>query len=154
MSRLVALRDAGFEALAALHAQSFDRPWDADEIEAMAASHGALGLAAMEGRELLGFILLRALAGEAEVLTIAVDPTKRRQGVGRALIAAAAGAAASCGAEEIFLEVAEDNAAAIGLYEGAGYEPVGRRPGYYPRRGGAVDAILLRARLNTAPALV
>ncbi len=154
MSRLVALRDAGFEALAVLHAQAFDRPWSAAEIETMAAAHGAFGIAAMDGRALLGFILLRALAGEAEVLTIAVDPRRRREGLGRALIEAAAATAAIAGAEEIFLEVAEDNPAAIGLYEQAGYEPVGRRPGYYPRAGRAVDAILLRARLNSAPGVV
>lgn len=154
MSRLVALRDAGFEALAVLHAGAFERPWSSDEIETMAAAFGAFGMAAMEGREVLGFILLRAMAGEAEVLTIAVAAGHRRQGVGRALIEAAAATAKSVGAEEIFLEVAEDNPAAIGLYEQAGYEPVGRRAGYYPRSGGAVDAILLRARLNSAPAAV
>ena len=66
---------------------------------------------------------------------------------------AVAGTAASFGAEEVFLEVAEDNPAAIRLYEAVGYEPVGRRKAYYERRGGAVDAILLRARLNTAPSV-
>lgn len=154
MSRLVALRDAGFEALAALHAEAFDRPWASDEIETMAAAHGAFGVAAMEGRDLLGFILLRAMAGEAEVLTVAVAAGRRRQGVGRALVEAAAATARSVGAEEIFLEVAQDNPAAIALYEEAGYETVGRRPGYYPRAKGAVDAILLRARLNSASAPV
>lgn len=153
MSRLVALRDAGFEALAALHAKAFDRPWSVAEIETMADGHGAFGIAAIEGGELLGFILLRAMAGEAEVLTVAVEAGRRRQGVGQALVEAAAATARSVGAQEIFLEVAEDNPAAIGLYGKAGYEPVGRRPGYYPRARGAVDAILLRARLNSAPAV-
>jgi ribosomal-protein-alanine N-acetyltransferase len=151
--RFVTLLDAGYDALATLHAGAFDRPWSAEQIEALAVSPGALGMAAMNGKALLGFVLLRVVAGEAEVLTIAVDRAHRRQGVGRALMNAVAGTAASFGAEEVFLEVAEDNPAAIRLYEAVGYEPVGRRKAYYERRGGAVDAILLRARLNTAPSV-
>ena len=151
MSRLVALPQAGFEALAALHAQAFERPWSAAEIETLAAAPGALGLAAEDDGALFGFVLIRAVAGEAEVLTLAVDPAQRRQGLGRALMQAASSAAAGAGAEEIFLEVAEDNLAALALYTGAGFAPVGRRPAYYPRKTGAVDAILLRARLNSGP---
>jgi ribosomal-protein-alanine N-acetyltransferase len=150
---LVSLREAGFEPLAVLHAASFDRPWSADEIEAMASSPGCFGMAAVEGREILGFILMRVAAGEGEVLTVAVDPAARRKGVGRALMTAAAETAKACGAEHIFLEVAEDNDAAQALYAVSGYEPAGRRPGYYARGLGKVDAILLRARLNSETAL-
>ena len=42
-----------------------------------------------------------------------------------------------------FLEVAEDNAAARALYRAAGWNETGRRRGYYPRPGGALDAITL-----------
>ena len=61
---------------------------------------------------------------------------------------AAALAARNLGAEQMFLEVAEDNAAALALYRRAGFEAAGRRRGYYPREAGAaVDALLLVRKL-------
>ena len=97
-----------------------------------------------------GFILCRSIAGEAEILTLAVDPARRRRGAGRALVEAAAGMAATLGAEEMFLEVAVDNPAALALYEAAGFARVGRRPGYYARTDGAdVDAVVMRRELNS-----
>ena len=99
-----------------------------------------------------GFVLARAVAGEGEILTLAVHPTVRRRGVALALVHAAAGLAQAMGAESLWLEVAQDNAAALALYAAAGFEEVGRRSGYYPRAEGAVDALSLRCRLNSAPA--
>ena len=92
-----------------------------------------------------GFLMGRVVAGEAEVLTIAVDPAARRQRVGAALMARFLGEAKARGAEVAFLEVAADNLAALGLYEGAGFAPSGRRRGYYHRPdGAAIDAILMQ----------
>lgn len=129
------------DALAALHAAAFEHPWAASEIAALAAQPGAFALL-VEG---LGFILCRVAAGEAEILTLAVDPAARRQGLGRALVEAAAGIAAQAGAETLFLEVADDNAAALGLYTGAGFSGVGRRRGYY---ASGADAVVMRLALN------
>jgi ribosomal-protein-alanine N-acetyltransferase len=49
----------------------------------------------------------------------------------------------------MFLEVRISNAPAIGLYEAAGFEPVGRRHAYYPAtsRGMAEDALVMRRTL-------
>ena len=67
-----------------------------------------------------------------------------------ALLAAAIGLAQESGAESMFLEVAEDNAAALALYAKAGFTEAGRRRGYYRRSGGtAVDARVLRLDLNS-----
>ena len=101
----------------------------------------------------LGFVLLRRLAGEAEIITLAVRPDRRRCGVGRALVQAAVGAAAASHAEVMWLEVAVDNEAAIALYHCAGFETVGRRPRYYANGGGeATDALVMRHVLNSAAA--
>lgn len=128
-------------ALAGLHATAFDHPWAASEIADLAAQPGAFALLA----EARGFILCRAIAGEAEILTLAVDPAARRLGVARALVEAAAGVAAQAGAETLFLEVADDNAAALGLYAGTGFERVGRRRNYY---ASGADAVVMRRTLN------
>ena len=141
-------------AMAAVHATSFDAPWGADEIATLLSGPGGFGLVVRkpETGAIAGFILARAIAGEAEVLTLAVDPAHRRSGVGLALVEAAAIAAAAAGAQSLFLEVASDNQAALALYRSAGFGQVGQRPAYYRREAGAVDALVLRRDLNRPPA--
>ena len=137
------------EVLAALHASAFDHPWPVGDILALIAS-GAVALA-----EDGGFILIRAAAGEAEILTLAVDPAARRAGLGRRLVEAAAVRAAAQGAQTLFLEVADDNEAALALYRAAGFAQTGRRKAYYKRTApdGAAqmrDALIFARALNSA----
>ena len=133
-------------ALAAIHAEAFDAPWSE---QALADLMRSLGVVAFEGEG--GFVLVRVLADEAEILTLAVVPSARRRGLGRALVRAAVGAATAAGAQALFLEVAAGNTAAVALYEGEGFERAGTRRGYYARPGGqAEDALVLRRALNRA----
>lgn len=143
----MSVREAGpgdLDALAELHAAAFQPGWSAADIAAL----GAVALI----EEDAGLILVRTVAGEAEILTVGVRPELRGGGVGRRLVAAALQAARKDGAASVFLEVAEDNPAARRLYAGQGFEEVGRRRGYYSRPGaGAADALVLRRALNTTP---
>lgn len=145
--RLARREDAA--ALAAVHAQAFDAPWSAADIAALMDTPGLLAWL-VETPEPVGMAMVRVAAGEGEILTIGVAPSARRAGVGDALVAAAVVAAAARGADSLFLEVAADNGAARALYAKAGFEPVGRRAGYYRRAPGpAVDALVLRRTLNS-----
>lgn len=130
------------EDLAALHARCFDtpRPWSAHEFASLLEGRGTFLLEAPQG-----FLMGRAIAGEAELLTVAVDPKARRAGTGRALVAAFAGKAAAMEAEEAFLEVAHDNLAARRLYQAKGWLEAGVRRRYY---GPATDAIVMRLTLR------
>ncbi len=147
------LLPVGLEATAALaevHAAAFDKPWSAKDLAALMESPGVGAVAAGSDAGFDGFVLVRSVAGEAEVLTLAVRPDARRAGIGLALTEAGAGIAAATGAEVLWLEVAADNDAAISLYRRAGFEAAGRRAGYYQRAAGpAVDAIVLRRVLNS-----
>ena len=134
--------------LARLHAISFDRPWGAMDIHQLLTT-GAAGLIADEA----GFILWRAAGGEADILTLAVDPARRRTGLGHSLTLAALAAATDSGAKVMFLEVAADNPAAIALYEKAGFSRAGLRKAYYVRTKGFADALVLRRALNRDEAL-
>ena len=137
--------------LAALHAASFAAGWDAGEIADLLTGPGGFGLVVEAGGEPCGFILCRAVAGEAEVLTLAVAPEARGQGLGLGLMSAALGLARAAGAETLFLEVAADNAPAVALYQRLNFERIGLRPGYYARGdGGPVDALVYRLRLGVA----
>jgi [ribosomal protein S18]-alanine N-acetyltransferase len=73
------------------------------------------------------FILARTVADETELLAIVVAPELRRKGWGRHLLAQLRMARPG----KIFLEVAEDNFAGLGLYERHGFVQVGRRVRYY-----------------------
>jgi [ribosomal protein S18]-alanine N-acetyltransferase len=148
------LRPVGAEAsfdLADLHDRAFDRPWTAVEFEDLLKSPGVFAVLgeADEPAQAKGFILCRSIAGEAEILTVAVDPAARRRGWGAALVEVAAGVAAETGAEALFLEVAVDNVAAIALYQSTRFAKVGLRKGYYPHPDGAKDAVVMRRALNT-----
>ncbi|SHI32401.1 ribosomal-protein-alanine N-acetyltransferase [Roseomonas rosea] len=140
------VRPDEIEALAALHGRAFPpaERWGAVAIRAMLAMEGAFGLAAdVAGGGCGGFILARAVAGEAEVLTLAVDPSQRRQGLGGRLLAAALAESARRGAETLFLEVSEANAPARALYARASATEIGRRRRYY---ADGSDALVLAIR--------
>lgn len=132
--------------LASLHVHAFgSEAWSAAQIE------GSLRLATTQGHgvwldgRLVAFCLVQRLEDEAEILTICVDPDERRRGLARQLLRFVIEAQKS-GA--IFLEVAQDNAAAISLYESCGFQLTGRRPGYYRRAEGSVDALNYRYLVN------
>lgn len=132
--------------LAELHAAAFSTPWDAPAFEALLDQTGVFAI-----EEPDGFILLRAVADEAEILTLAVRPPARRRGLGVRLVSEGATASASRGAARLFLEVADDNVAALALYARAGFAEAGRRPGYYARPGGGrQDALILALNLPAA----
>lgn len=128
--------------LAALHMRCFTlpRPWSADEFADLLASRGIFLLARPSG-----FLLGRVIAGEAELLTLAVDPDARRLGMGAALTQEFAQRAAAMGADCAFLEVAENNAAARALYASCGWSDAGRRRRYYAPD---LDAIVMRLEIN------
>jgi ribosomal-protein-alanine N-acetyltransferase len=126
--------------MAAVHAAAFpDEPWDAGSFAALLSQPGVFGLIDPRG----GVLLLRVAADEAEILTIGVTETRR--GLGTALMQAAIGRAKNLGAAVIYLEVAAQNAAALGLYNSLGFAPAGRRAKYYANGD---DAVILSLRLE------
>lgn len=92
-----------------------------------------------------GFAIGRAVAGEVELLTLAVSPSARRTGQGRALMELFETEAKSRGATESFLEVAADNEAAIALYVSHGYCESGLRKNYYTHPDGSkISALVMK----------
>lgn len=91
------------------------------------------------------FLIGRVIADEAELLTLAVAPAARRQGLGRRLVGDFTATARDSGARQGFLEVASDNAPAQALYAAAGWRRAGLRRNYYAP---GVDAIILSRALT------
>lgn len=128
--------------LAALHRRSFRTPAPWSEADFAAFMADPLAFLLVEGDA--GFLLGRAVAGEAEILTLAVAPESRRLGLGRKLVARFVYQAQLRGADTAFLEVSAQNAAAIALYESAGFAATGRRRAYYATpEGMRIDALVM-----------
>lgn len=125
------------DRLAALHARCFarPRPWSGAEFSALLESPHTFLLTRPRG-----FLLGRVVADEAELLTLAVAPDARRQGIASALVAEFAATSRVRGAGRAFLEVAADNVAAQALYRATGWRETGRRRRYY---GPDLDAIVM-----------
>lgn len=122
---------------------SFADPWSPRDF-AESLAHGVVFLVAVGPDDrVAGYLVARQMADEAEILNVGVDPRSRRQGIGRALVAAGLERVRALGAAQVYLEVRESNGAARELYRGFGFEEVARRPKYYRRP--VEDAILLRA---------
>lgn len=142
------LTSAYADVLAALHARVFPRPWMALDFRQMLESGIVFGRLAATGDGPVGFALFRAMAEEAEVLTLAVDPGFRRRGIAAALLNACQAEAGVRGAQKIFLEVAESNTAARTLYQALRYETIGCRSGYYLLEDGSREnAVVMGLRL-------
>jgi ribosomal-protein-alanine acetyltransferase len=92
---------------------------------------GVLALVSEDDRKVTGFLIGRELAGEAEILNLAVLAVNRRRGEGAALLKASMDELRVRHVSRVFLEVRESNAAGTAFYEKHGFSKTGRRAGYY-----------------------
>jgi len=141
------------QPLAILHRACFpDDPWDAGALTRIMALSGAFGWLAWEEDAPVGFVLVRDLGNECEILSLGVEPRWRRRGAAQALLFAAIAETRRRNLSSVVLEVAVDNDPANALYAALGFIPVGRRQRYYHRPDGRADALILRLALPAAAA--
>ncbi len=119
--------------LAALEALSFSTPWSGEQYTAMMRGGMCRVLGAFDGARLLGYVAFapHLAAGELEIYNIAVAEARRREGLGKRLLALLFELGRANNMERAVLEVRTGNVAAIRLYEGAGFTRCGLRKAYY-----------------------
>ena len=135
-------------AVAELEAACFSEPWTQRQLASEIARGDERALVAVAAGEVVGYLLHRIAADQAELLRIAVRSGRRRRRVASRLLDALCERLRIAGVRSLFLEVRATNTAAIALYRRLGFDLVGRRPEYYANGD---DALLYRFEVGAAP---
>ena len=111
--------------------ETISPPWTHGGLLSEIHSEDSYFALAIENSTILGFIILRRMADESELLQIAIDETYRRKGAAETLIKAAFNWAHINEISTIYLEVRKSNEAAIALYKKHSFKESGQRKNYY-----------------------
>lgn len=123
--------------LAAMRAACFDKTWEVKEFTELLKKPDMICLIIPQ----TAYAIAQCIPPEAELITIAVVPEFRRQGIAENLLQQIWQTLQDRDIHLLHLEVNEKLAAARALYEKLGFTAVGRRADYY---GPGQDAILMR----------
>ncbi len=137
--------DFVMQVMNAAFGDRFGEAWTRSQCAGILPMNGVLLVIAGDCRtgETIGFSLSRSVADESELLLLGVLPSRHREGVGGRLLDDFIDRARSRGAARVHLEVRDGNPA-VGMYQGAGFQPVGRRRNYYHAPDGRrFDALTL-----------
>lgn len=129
------------EALVELERRAFAEPWSRRALAGQLAHPRGLTLVAAHAGELQGYAGFLDLGGEVELLRVAVDPARRRRGLGRRLVEAGL---ARLGAAVCRLEVRAEDRGARAFYHRLGFAEDRRRRRYYADGGDALDLVRRR----------
>jgi ribosomal-protein-alanine N-acetyltransferase len=120
------------KAIAKIHTANFAHGWSENDILSMMSDKNTLCLVAENSKShsIAGFIIVKTVLDEAEILTIAVDKKYQNQKLGSQLLEKSLPELKMRGVKSFFLEVANDNQAALKLYTRFNFKQVGTRKGY------------------------
>jgi len=134
------------DAIAAIERASFGDPWSRKSFGESLA-HDFVRMSVVEdGAGMAGYSVVWISGDESELANFAIDPARRRTGLGTALLDVLLKETHDEGAQVMFLEVRSSNIAAQRLYASRGFHEVGRRAMYYKHPD--EDALVLRRDLG------
>lgn len=123
------------EHLSKIHYVSFSKGWSDGELEKMLSNDNYQSFVAHPPKtsksKPSGFVFVRSILDEAEIITIATNPKVRRKGIARQLMSAVIRQLEYDRKSKLFLEVDEANLAAVKLYKSLGFKKIAEREGYY-----------------------
>jgi ribosomal-protein-alanine N-acetyltransferase len=141
-SELPAIRRLAYSDLpqvVAIERRAFPSPWSLAMFVLELSKPSGICLAAILHDRVVGYLICSRYADVWHLMNIAVEPSRRRRGIGRAMLAELLDRA---GLEDPYtLEVRTSNQPAIALYESFGFRPSGTRPRYYHDTG--EDALIM-----------
>ena len=123
----------------------FNKSWSKKTFQNLLDHQDVEVWVALQGGDLLGYVVLQCSGDEAELINIAVRKGKRKLGIGSALLSKTVDVAVGLDVKKLFLEVRSSNQQAISLYERFGFDQVGMRKNYYsnPREDAQILCRLL-----------
>lgn len=150
MSDILKISPDVYDVIAELHQMAFEQGWSAQSIADLFEKQDASGWVLKTHGTLTCFAITLPCVDNSELITIATHPDFRGKGLAGQLLRFAIEANRQLDFAQLLLEVAEDNLAAIALYEKTGFQVDGRRPRYYQRKDSpAKDAILMSFNLRS-----
>ena len=130
--------------IAKLEEEIFSDPWSYRDVQDLICTEGSMCFTAIDGGEVIAYVIGRLIAPEGEIYRVAVKPEKRQRGIGYRLLDYAVKTSKGHGLERLFLEVRSKNLPAVKLYTAYGFKQIGLRKNYY--KNPTDDAlIMLRA---------
>ncbi|WP_430461351.1 ribosomal protein S18-alanine N-acetyltransferase [Thalassolituus sp. LLYu03] len=130
-----------FDAIWAIECAAHFHPWPESVLRRYLSKPGSTWVLEDQGA-VVAYAVITLIAGEAELLMIAVNPRLQGKGYGRTLMDFLQQHLLDNHATQWFLDVRESNHKAIALYESLGFCQAGCRPNYYPTEQGSEDALL------------
>ena len=118
-------------AIAEMELNIFGDPWGQKDIFSYICSDTGMCFTALDGGEVIGYIIGRKIPPEGEIYRIAVRPDRRQRGIGYRLLSYALKTERGSGVETVFLEVRESNIPARALYKAYGFNEISIRKNYY-----------------------
>ena len=118
-------------AIAEMEVNIFGDPWGKKDIFSYICSDTGMCFSALDGGEVIGYIIGRKIPPEGEIYRIAVRPDRRQRGVGYRRLSYALKTERGSGVETVFLEVRESNIPARALYKAYGFNEISIRKNYY-----------------------
>lgn len=144
--KLVPMAEGDIDAVLEIEKLSFPTPWSRRLfLNELANPDSQIVLAKDDVDTILGYICFWTVADETHIMTLAVHPEFRKQGIGKKLFAFALEFSEASGVNYFALEVRERNNAALEFYKRFGFRVAGIRKGYYRDTG--EDAVLMELEL-------
>ncbi len=146
MLRVEELREQELSGVWRLEKEIFSDAWSEQGLRETWRQPGAVIFGAWDGDTLAGYAIVYYVLDEAEIMRIAVEDARRRQGAAGQMLLRIKGFCAEKGIGKIFLEVRESNAPAIAFYRKHGFQADGIRKNFYTNP--AENAILMSSEVK------
>ena len=139
------MKEVDGEAVAKLEAQIFSDAWSEKSILETLNQTQAFIVVAEHENVIVGYCIVYFVLDEAEIARIAVDSSRRKQGVGQEILKKTCQICKEKGIERLLLDVRESNANARKFYKAFGFDEDGIRKNFYdnPKEHAVLMSMLL-----------
>lgn len=134
-----------FEEIKDVLTSQFDDFWNSEILRNELENENSYYLVAKQGDTIVGFVGIKSVFDEADIMNIVTRKDFRNKGIGTAILSYIIDFAQLNNIKKLTLEVNENNLSAIHIYEKLGFTKIAERAKYY---GGTETAIIMQQCFN------